>query len=98
MSKINMKNIKSFIRGHYSIILDKLGQYPEYKQEQVLYRVSLCKNDCIPNKGCIHCGCPPEKKVYDPYSCNGGTRFPNMMNEEEWNQFKIDNNIKIKND
>ena len=98
MSKINLKNMKSYLRGHSNLFLDALGQYPKSKQEQVLYRLSLCKNDCVPAGKCKHCGCPPHKKVYDPYSCNGGTRFPNMMNESEWEEFKEKNNIKIKDD
>ena len=94
MSEINIKNIKSFIRGHYNMYLDKLGAYPKHKQEQILYRLSLCE-DCVTNKGCKHCGCPPHKKVYDDKSCNNGERFPDMLSEVEWNNFKINNKINI---
>ncbi len=94
MSEINIKNIKSFIRGHYNMYLDKLGAYPKHKQEQILYRISLC-SDCVTNKGCKHCGCPPHKKVYDDKSCNNGERFPDMLSEVEWNNFKINNKINI---
>ena len=94
MSEINIKNIKSFIRGHYNMYLDKLGAYPKHKQEQILYRLSLCE-DCVTNKGCKHCGCDPHKKVYDDKSCNGGERFPDMLSEVEWNKFKLNNKITI---
>ena len=94
MIEINIKNVKSFIRGHYNMYLDKLGAYPKHKQEQILYRLSLCE-DCVDNKGCKHCGCPPHKKVYDDKSCNGGERFPDMLSEIEWNKFKINNKITI---
>jgi hypothetical protein len=94
MIKITLKNVKSFIRGHYNLYLDKLGMYPKHKQEQILYRISLC-SDCVSNEGCKYCGCAPNKKVYDNKSCNDGERFPDMLNEVEWNKFKIDNKITV---
>jgi hypothetical protein len=94
MKKITLKNVKSFIRGHYNLYLDKLGMYPKHKQEQILYRISLC-SDCVSNEGCKYCGCAPNKKVYDNKSCNDGERFPDMLNEVEWNKFKIDNKITV---
>jgi hypothetical protein len=94
MIKITLKNVKSFIRGHYNLYLDKLGMYPRHKQEQILYRISLC-SDCVSNEGCKYCGCAPNKKVYDNKSCNDGERFPDMLNEVEWNKFKIDNKITV---
>ena len=78
--------------------LDAIDMYPEYKKEQILYRLELCKNDCVPAGKCKHCGCPPEKKSYDPISCNGGERFPDMMNEQDWNEFREKNGIKLNND
>lgn len=98
MSKINLKNIKSFFEGHLKIYTDKLGLYPKYKQEQILYRLDKCKKDCVPAGKCKFCGCPPEKKAYVSESCNGGVRFPNMMTEPEWDEYKVKMNIKIKND
>jgi hypothetical protein len=94
MKKITIKNVKSFIRGHYNLYLDKLGMYPKHKQEQILYRISLC-SDCVSNEGCKYCGCAPNKKVYDDKSCNDGERFPDMLNEVEWDKFKIDNKITV---
>lgn len=92
--KINSKRIRSFVVGHYNWFLDKLGSYPKYKQEQILYRLSLCK-DCIKAGECEYCGCPPEKKVYDNASCNNGVKFPRIMNESSWNKYKISNNVNI---
>jgi hypothetical protein len=95
MSKITLKNVKSFLRGHKNLYLDKLGKYPKYKQEQVLYRLSLCKDDCVVTNRCKKCGCATNKKVYDPVSCNRGERFGDMLGENDWNKFKVDNNITI---
>lgn len=98
MSKLNIKNIKSFVEGHSKLFLNRLGLFPKHKQEQILYRLDKCKNDCVPNGKCKFCGCPPHKKAYVNESCNGGIRFPNMMTPTEWEDYKAKMNIKIKND
>ena len=84
MSKITLKNVKSFLRGHKNLYLDKLGKYPKYKQEH-----------CVVTNRCKKCGCATNKKVYDPVSCNRGERFGDMLGENDWNKFKVDNNITI---
>jgi hypothetical protein len=92
--KVTLSKVKSFIRGHVNLYLDKLGLYPLHKQEQILYRISIC-GDCVKNEGCKYCGCPPHKKVYDDKSCNNGNRYSDMLNEEAWDKFKLDNKIEI---
>jgi hypothetical protein len=64
---------------------------PSHIQEQVAYRHEQCKNDCIPQKGCIHCGCDPIGKHFVQKSCNNGERFPHLMNKEDWIEFKKEN-------
>ncbi len=98
MRKITLSNVRSFIRGHANMYLDKLGRYPEHKQEQILYRLSLCVKDCVPANACKYCSCPPKKKVYDPVSCNKGARFPDMLNEEDWKTYKVKHKIVIKDE
>lgn len=71
------------------------GLFPAYKQEQVLWRLQICKDDCVKQGECQYCGCPPVKKAYVEESCNGGDRFPDMMNEEDWEKYKKENNITI---
>ena len=93
MKKINLKNIKSFLEGNYGYYYDKFVGKPKYIKEQIQYRYSLCKDDCIPNNKCIHCGCPPVKKAFSTYSCNEGKRFPDLMDEKRWGIYKKDNNI-----
>ncbi len=62
MNKITLSNIKSFLGANFSYYADKLGWYPIYKGEQILYRMEQCKNDCIPTNLCIICNCPTKKK------------------------------------
>lgn len=91
----NIKNIKSFIEGNLKYYYNKLVGLSPHIQEQVMWRIMQCKDDCIPKEACIHCGCDPEKKAFVIESCNEGKRFPDLMNEEDWNQYKKDNKITI---
>tara|TARA_R110000772_G_scaffold54130_2_gene123596 strand:+ start:3057 stop:3347 length:291 start_codon:yes stop_codon:yes gene_type:complete len=85
-SKITWDNIGQFIEGNVKFYKDKLIGAPLYIQEQVEYRLSLCQ-DCVEREGCIKCNCPPLKKHWTVRSCNLD-RFPDIMKEEEWNEFK----------
>lgn len=90
---LNLNNIKSFIVGNSLYYYDMMIGLPEYYKEQVIYRMDKCKDDCLPNGECIKCGCPTIKKMMNPESCNGGERFPDIMNKEDWEEFKKENNI-----
>jgi hypothetical protein len=74
---------------------DNFGVLPEYQKEQVLYRADICKNDCAKLGYCKYCGCDFPGKIYVSESCNSGERFPNMLESEDWEKFKKDNNITI---
>jgi len=90
--KITFKNVISFIKGNGAYYYDKLFGVPKHIKEQVLWRLSHCQ-DCLNNKECLYCGCNPVKKAFLKESCNEGKRFPELMNEKEWEQYKIDNYI-----
>lgn len=91
-----MQIIKDFIQANYSYYKDKLlGDTPEYIKEQVVYRLKTCKDDCVPNNKCNYCGCPPAKKSWSKHSCNNGERFPDLMNKDEWEEFKTINNVEL---
>jgi hypothetical protein len=98
----NLKNIKSFIQGNYNYYYDQLVGLHPYIQEQILYRVEQCKYDCMLQNKCRNCGCDVPKKMFVVESCydeneSGNiNRFPDLMNEEDWEQYKKDNKIKIK--
>ncbi len=90
-----INKIFQFIEGHLKMFGDKFNLLPEHQKEQFLFRVSLCKDDCFKSRKCIYCGCSVPGKLYVSESCNGGERFPDMMNPEEWEKYKKDKNIKI---
>tara|TARA_R110002050_G_scaffold267498_1_gene409175 strand:+ start:1558 stop:1866 length:309 start_codon:yes stop_codon:yes gene_type:complete len=98
LDQITIKNIKSFLEGSFKFYLYKLIKSPDYIMEQYLYRLSLCKKDCIPNKKCVYCGCPPIKKAFVKQSCNKGKRFPDLLTENQWKVFKKENNINVEED
>ena len=93
--KITWNNIKDFLAGNYRYYYDKNIGYPKYMQEQFIYRLEQCKTSCVPFEKCEVCECPPKKKVYVTKSCNKGKKFPDLMEEGEWEQFKRNNNIVI---
>ena len=93
--KITLKKIKSFLEGNFKFILDEFDLLPLYYQEQVVWRASLCKDDCLKEGACKYCGCNANKKIYVESSCNNGERFPDLMSEKDWKKFKEDNDIEI---
>lgn len=90
----NLKNVKSFIEGNAKYFYNELIGLPKHTQEEVLWRLSQCNDDCVPAGKCKECGCPPEKKAFVKESCNKGERFPDLRTKEEWEEFKKQNGIK----
>jgi hypothetical protein len=90
-----INKILQFVEGNLNMFGDKFDLFPEHKKEQLLYRLDICKNDCVIEGKCIYCGCSVPGKLYVSTSCNSGERFPNMMESEEWEKYKIENNIII---
>tara|TARA_B100001287_G_scaffold276542_1_gene287804 strand:+ start:626 stop:937 length:312 start_codon:yes stop_codon:yes gene_type:complete len=93
--KITLKNIYSFFEGNLRMIGDKFNTLPRYKKEQIMYRVNLCKDSCLPLGKCPECGCSLPGKWYASKSCNKGKKFPDMMDKEEWVNFKFKNGLKF---
>ena len=98
LNQITIKNIKSFLEGNFKHFLYKFVKAPKYIREQYTYRLTLCKNDCIPKKKCVYCGCPPIKKAFVKQSCNKGKRFPDLLTENQWKVYKEKNNISVEED
>ena len=93
--KVKIKDIKSFLEGNFRFFKNKFLASPDYINEQVQYRLYLCKDDCLVANACKHCSCPPRKKAWVNDSCNDGERFPDLMNKVDWEKFKQENNINI---
>jgi hypothetical protein len=90
-----MKKIKQFIQGNLNMLSDQLFGKPLYYKEQILYRASKCQ-DCYEQEPprCKKCNCKLPGKHYVVESCNPD-RFPDLMNEDDWNKFKKENEIEI---
>lgn len=88
----NSKNIVSFIEGNAKYFWDRWIGMPPHIKEQVRYRLEQCEDDCLVEGACIKCKCPPHKKAFAKNSCNPD-RFPDIMNNEDWEQYKRENNI-----
>lgn len=85
---ITMKDVLSFLEGNFKYHKDKLIGLEPHIKEQVEYRANICKEDCMKADACMYCGCEAKKIIYNKESCNGGARFPDLMDEEAWEEFK----------
>lgn len=92
---ITPKKIFQFIEGNLKMLGDRLDILPQHEREQVFYRSQICKDDCMQRGYCVYCGCDVPGKMYVKESCNGGERFPNLMNASEWEEYKKKNNIEV---
>lgn len=95
LEEITLSNIKSFFQGQARAYLDKIDLFPLHKKEQVFYRIYLCRDSCVPFKYCTECRCPALKKSYATKSCNL-EKFPDLMGEKEWTDYKLKKNINEK--
>jgi hypothetical protein len=98
MQKITTKKVLQFLEGNIKMLGDKFNLLKNHEKEQVLWRLELCKNDCVVEGKCKYCGCSVPGKLYVKKSCNEGIIFPDMMDEWEWQEWKRINNIDIKNE
>ena len=89
--EINLTNVKAFVEGYTKMGYDKIIGLPIHIQEQIQYRESKCP-DCLEAGECKVCGCSVPGKWFVTKSCNNGERFPDLMNKEEWEEFKAKQN------
>lgn len=89
--KITSSNIYNFLQGNSQMILDNMGLIPRYHQEQIAYRMLQCKDDCMVQGKCKNCGCKVPGRLYTNKTC--GDRFPDIMNEKDWIEFKKEKGI-----
>lgn len=71
-----------------------------YEREQIIYRGQIGElvGQCTSKKFCTYCGCTTEGEgnKYEGWAaCEKEGCYPEMMTKDEWNKFKIKNNIKI---
>jgi len=93
--KITLKNVKAFVKGNFLYYQNEVFSRPLHIKEQVIYRLNICKDDCLIENECVYCGCPPKKKSHLKESCNEGNRFPDLMDKQKWQDYKKENGINI---
>lgn len=92
LSQITPSNIKGFIQGNFRKFMeDYPGVIEDYIYEQVQWRLGIMDENCLINKQCP-CTCSVPNKQYEDRQCEKGC-YPDMMNKEDWEKFKLENNI-----
>jgi hypothetical protein len=91
-AQINIKNVKNFL----SAKVREVGFLPQWEKEQVVWRVEAAEA-CTQNGSCFECGCETPDLYYGTEGCKKEENpcFPKMMSKEEWEKFKLENNIEI---
>ncbi len=87
------KKIFDFAEGNLRMLGSKFNRLPEFRKEQILYRLEICKETCIKKGSCEVCGCSVPGKLYSTRSCNGGEKFPDLMSKSKWIVFKKENGL-----
>lgn len=98
-AEINWTNIKSYIQGHVrkKLFYSKYFNWllPLHIFEQINYRLFVMNKECFSNGECMHCGCATPALQMADKSC-GGVCYPVMMDETDWEIYKMENNIEFK--
>lgn len=90
-----IKNIRNYIDGNLNFI--KFSNDIDVKThilEQAFYRLYLCQ-DCYLNKSCTECGCSTPEMFFAPKKEDAKGKWGVMLEDTEWQLFKIENNIDI---
>ena len=99
LSQINPKNIKGFIQAHFREVLDSFGELPKHIKEQAQWRLNKVRQaspECYDKDKCQHCGCQVSSKVFEDRGCSDNEKcYPKMMNEPEWELFKLTKNWEL---
>jgi len=66
---------------------DNFDSLSTHYKEQVFYRSIICE-DCFESGFCRECHCGLPRKWYTHFSCNNGHRFPDLMDNDNWTEFK----------
>jgi len=90
---ITPNKIFNYLQGNIRLFSEQYNLLPNHLKEQVRYRASICKESCLQYGKCQKCGCDLPGKLYVTESCNRGEKFPDLMNDVEWEVYKKDNDI-----
>lgn len=92
---VTAKMVKQYLEGNLKMLGDVFFLLPRHLREQVAWRTYICRDECVKEGVCKYCGCSLPGKFYVKKSCNDGDKFPDLMDLDEWNEYKLQNNIKL---
>lgn len=91
-NNLTLKNIHAYLQGNLRYLAEQYG--PEFIKaephirEQIMFRIDISNPKCIESKSCVECGCTVPNLMYADKQC-GGECYPEMMNKEQWEDFKL---------
>lgn len=89
LKDITPHNVLNWFQGNFNFF--QKGT-PKHINEQANYRANRCP-ECATSSKLKCCGCPVPNAFFAPKkSCKNGLWGP-MLSEEEWEDFKIKNNL-----
>lgn len=104
-AKITLHNIKRFIQGWVRYFILKNSKNPLVKKfandlkvlqphqvEQYNWRLTVMNPECLSSGHCVICGCETPQLQMCGDACEGNC-YPAMMSKEEWEAFKLKNQI-----
>lgn len=92
---ITLSNVGAYIQGKTRMLVQKYGNeffsLDNHIKEQIVWRESKANSFCLSNNEC-KCGCPLPDLFFADKTCEDAC-YPVMMNKDEWELYKIENNI-----
>jgi hypothetical protein len=95
---VGISDVKNFISGYYNYFRNYLDNesLPKHVREQALYRAMLC-SDCLQEGKCKVCKCATPAMFFAPKKKDSEQKWEEMLEAEEWEEFKQFNNITLLN-
>lgn len=91
VARFNARNVFKVADSIHYQAKEKAGLLPKHLMEQFSHRKKVCK-PCLDNGKCLVCGCKTPGRMYSRSACAGG-KYPALMNEQEWEKYKVDQKI-----
>lgn len=99
MKNLKKENVTNFIEGYFNLFKSKIfnKSIEPHIKEMVIYRAVQCE-PCLLMGECSQCGCStPAMFFSSKKKCDKG-RWGAMVSKEDWETFKLENNIEMPED
>ena len=92
---ITPNKIYQYFQGNLRLLGSHFNTLSPHLKEQVIYRMTICEEDCVKSGKCKYCLCDLPGKFYTDISCNLGEKFPDLMEKEDWEIYKKEHDINL---